>query len=268
MTLLTGKNVLITGGTKGLGKAIAMEFSRFGATIFVTHKWGSVNEDDLQKEFADSNLPLPYIIQSDASDKQDLLALMGQIKEKVNSLDIIISNVAFSKIINNMGDLKRQSLDISLKYSAWPVVDLIQSCYEVTNHYPRYVLAISSDGPDVCHFGYEMAGTAKAVLETLCRYLALRLKCFGVRINALRPGFLDTDSSRATFGEEVFEKLQAHGHQKMLLSPHAVAKTCVAFCSGLMDSVTGQVLNIDEGWSLVSPIALLTGEGLPEPFPN
>jgi NAD(P)-dependent dehydrogenase (short-subunit alcohol dehydrogenase family) len=268
MSLLNGKTALITGGTKGLGKAIGMAFARAGARVFLTHKWGSVDEAELITEFKQQHLALPYIIQADASDSDDLLNLINQIKEHTDTLDIIISNVAFSKIITDFLDFKRQSLELSIKYSAWPIVDLIQKTNAVLQSYPRYVLAISSDGPDICHLGYDMAGTSKAVLETLCRYLALRLKQHGVRVNALRPGFLDTASSRATFGNEIFEKLQANGCADIFLSPDDIAKTCVAFCSGFMDSVTGQVLNIDEGWSLVSPIALVTGSGLPGAFPN
>ena len=75
-------------------------------------------------------------------------------------------------------------------------------------------------------------------------------------MNAVRPGFLDTASSRATFGEERFERL-LEGASGLLLDPRDVARACLALCSGLMDSVTGQVLVVDEGWSLTSPVAWL-----------
>ncbi|MEZ4679248.1 MAG: SDR family oxidoreductase [Caldilineaceae bacterium] len=87
-------------------------------------------------------------------------------------------------------------------------------------------------------------------------YLAMRLKPHGSCVNVIRPGFLDTASARATFGETVFEQIQAL-HSDMLLNPHKVAKTCVALCSGYMDAVTGQVITVDEGWGLVSPLELL-----------
>jgi len=268
MKFLNGKSVLITGGTKGLGKAIGLAFAQAGAQVFLTHKWGTVDESELSKEFEKLQVAKPNIIQADVGDSDDLETLIHEIKQQTDTLDIVISNVAFSKIINNITDLKRQTLELSLKYSAWPIVDLIQTIHAIMKSYPRYILAISSDGPDICHSGYDMAGASKAVLETICRYLALRLKQYGVRVNALRPGFLDTASSRATFGDEIFEKIITHGIHDIFLSPDKIANACVAFCSGLMDSVTGQVLTIDEGWSLVSPIALVTGKGLPGAFPD
>ncbi|BCA96661.1 3-oxoacyl-ACP reductase [Legionella antarctica] len=254
---LVNQKVLITGGTKGLGKAIAIAFSKVGAIVFVTHKWGSVDEKDLCKDFLDANVKPPYIIQSDVSSQEDNLQLMKIIKEKECDLDIVVSNVAFSQIIQDISNLKRKTLELSINYSAWPMVDLILGCKEVFDYYPKYVLAISSDGADVCHPGYEMAGVSKAVLETLCKYLALRLEKFGSKINALRPGMMVTDSSTQTFGEEVIKTLY-HKRPELFVAPEELAKVCLALCSGLMDSVNGQIITVDNGSSVISPISYLT----------
>ena len=260
-----GAGIIVTGGTRGLGKAIGMEFARANAQVFLTHRWGSVDENELIAEFADAGLSTPYIVESDASDRQATTALMRYARERVERLDVVVSNVTFAKVIQDLVDLKRSSLELSLRYSAWPVVDLVQTAHEVFGRFPRYVLGISSNGGQVCLPGYDLAGVSKSVLETLCRYLALRLRGEGTRVNVIRPGFLDTASSRATFGDGVF----AHARlpiEQLLLDPQKIAHVCVALCSGLMDSVTGQVIDVDEGWSLVSPLAYLTGDR-PAPFP-
>ncbi|MEZ4684455.1 MAG: SDR family oxidoreductase [Caldilineaceae bacterium] len=250
------RTALITGGTRGLGKAIGIEFAKVGITVYLTHRWGSVDECELIAEFRRHDLPPPRIIESDVSSAADTRALMQTIHNETGALDIIISNVAFAKTVAELGDLRRRALEHSLAYSAWPVVDLVQVAHEIFDCYPRYVIGISSDGSEVCHPAYDLVGVAKAVLETLCRYLAMRLKPHGSCVNVIRPGFLDTASARATFGETVFEQIQAL-HSDMLLNPHKVAKTCVALCSGYMDAVTGQVITVDEGWGLVSPLELL-----------
>ena len=248
--------VLITGGTRGLGKAIGIEFARLGSTVYLTHRWGSVTDDTLVAEFRALDLPAPRIVESDVSSIDDTHALMSTIRDEAGALDVIISNVAFAKTVAELGDLRRRALERSVAYSAWPVVEMVQVAHETFDRYPRYVLGISSDGGDVCHPAYDLVGVSKSVLETLCRYLALRLKPHGTRVNAIRPGFLDTASARATFGDALFEQMQAR-HPDMLLDPHEVAKTCVALCSGYMDAITGQVITVDEGWGLVSPLELL-----------
>ncbi|MEZ4866950.1 MAG: SDR family oxidoreductase [Caldilineaceae bacterium] len=249
--------VLVTGGTRGLGKAIGMAFARSGCTVYLTHRWGSVTEEELVAEFHAQGLPTPQIVESDVSNAEDTRTLMRRVQREAGALDVIISNVAFAKTVNDLSDLRRRALEHSLAYSAWPVVDLVQTAYETFERYPRYVIGISSDGGEVCHPGYDLVGVAKSVLETLCRYLALRLKPHGVCVNVIRPGFLDTASARATFGDALFAQLQTR-HPEMLLDPVQVANTCVALCSGYMDAVTGQMITVDEGWGLVSPLVLLT----------
>ncbi len=262
-----GAGVIVTGGTRGIGKAIGMEFARAGAKVFLTHRWGTVDEDELIAEFADEGLLPPRIVESDVSDSEATRELMRAVKSSVDHLHAVVSNVAFAKVVNEFSDLRRSTLELSLKYSAWPVVDLIQASNEVLGYYPRYVVGISSDGSEVCHPGYDFIGVSKAVLETLCRYLAHHLKAEGVRVNALRPGFTDTESARATFGEALLQDTERRIGE-MLLDPQVVGRACVALCSGLMDGVTGQVIAVDEGWSLVSPITYSIGKGWPGGFPK
>lgn len=265
-----GRSVIVTGGTRGLGKAIGLEFGRCGATVFLTHRWGSADEDELRAEFVREGLPPPHIVESDASDPDAIHGLMRHVLDRSVPLTALVSTVAFAKTVKGMQDLKRGSLELSLRYSAWPIVDLLQVAQATLGYYPRYALAISTDGGAVCHPGYDMVGAAKAVLETLCRYLALHLKPEGVRVNAIRCGPIDTASLRATFGDAIPDMvLDAHRstRQGLMLEPQVVARVCIALCSGLMDSVTGQVVTVDEGLSLLSPVAYLTGHGWPGPFP-
>jgi NAD(P)-dependent dehydrogenase (short-subunit alcohol dehydrogenase family) len=259
--------VLVTGGTRGVGRAIGMEFSRAGATVVLTHRWGSVSEAELIDEFRRENLAAPVVIESDVSDPDATRAVMAEIVRLQVPLRAIVSNVAFAKTVDDIEDLNRRSLEISLRYSTWPIFELPAAARHALGRYPRYLVAVSTDGGSVCHPGYDMAGVAKAALETLCRYLALRLRPEGVRVNVLRPGLVDTASARATFGDAVVDSAR-RGRHDTALPPLQVARACVALCSGLMDSVTGQVITVDEGASLMSPITYATGVGWPSPFPK
>ena len=260
-----GDGAIVTGGTRGLGKAIGLEFSKAGAGVTLTHRWGTVEDEALREEFRSENLPDPHIVESDASDPAAARALMREVRRRTPRLSAIISNVAFARPVTGMEDLKRGSLELSLRYSAWPILDLLQAARETFGTYPRYAVAVSTDGGEVCHPGYDMAGVAKAALEALCRYLALRLRPEGVRVNVLRPGFVDTASARAMFGDEVLETPLPR-REDLMIDPRAVGRACVALCSGWMDSVSGQVIGVDEAASLISPITYLTGQGWPGPL--
>src|SRR5262249_43501990 len=120
-------------------------------------------------------------------------------------------------------------------------------------------IAVSSDGGDSCYPGYDLVGACKAVLETLCRYLAVRLKHHGVCVNAIRPGVVDTMSLRSTFGDDRVSDAKRL-HPELFLDPDRVAQVCVGLCSGWFDGVTGQVITVDEGQSLRNPLALVFQE--------
>jgi NAD(P)-dependent dehydrogenase (short-subunit alcohol dehydrogenase family) len=262
-----GRAALVTGGTRGLGKAIAMEFARANARVFVTHRWGSVDEAELTGEFDAEGLPPPVVVEADASDHAATRALMAHIKSQASQLHAVVSNVSFAKAVNDMDDLKRSSMELSLGYSAWPVVDLVQSAHAAFGSYPRYVIAISSDGAELCHDNYDLAGVSKAALETLCRYLAVRLKPHGVRVNVVRAGYVDTPSAREIFGDDVVNSVVKE--RLVLTDAGGVGRACVALSSGLLDAVTGQVLKVDEGMSLHTHLsAFLIGRRSRFEFPG
>jgi NAD(P)-dependent dehydrogenase (short-subunit alcohol dehydrogenase family) len=251
--------VVVTGGTRGLGKEIGLELGRAGAHVVLTHKWSSVAEGALVSEFVDAGLRPPIVVEADAGDADANRALMRRVREIGRPLHAVVSNVTFGRRAPELDELKRNTLDLVVQYSAWPIVDLVQSAIEVLGAPPRHLIGISGDGVDTCHDGYDLVGAAKAAMETLCRYLSVRMKPRGVRVNVVRPGYFQSASYDALFRDVPPESMR--DWSAMMTSPRGVARSVRALCSGLMDSVTGHVLVVDEGWSNVGPFTCVT-EGL------
>ena len=78
--------VLITGGTRGLGKAMGLEFAKAGETVYLTQRWGSVDDEDLTAEFCAQGLAAPRIIESDASSADETRTLMQTIEAEAGAL--------------------------------------------------------------------------------------------------------------------------------------------------------------------------------------
>lgn len=254
-----GKAVLITGGTKGIGLATGLAFGQAGAHVTLTHKWGSADEDEIRRQFADCGAPEPKIMEADAGSTDDTLALLGELKKAHDSVEVLVSNVAFAQVVKTMGDYQKRSLLRSIEYSVWPMIDYLQQIKAVFGHYPRYLIGLSSQGPDKYTANYDFVASSKAVVETLCRYLAFRLANEQVRVNVVRAALVRTESLNATMGEECVPFIERFD-KSMFVTVDEVAGTILALCSGLMDAVTGQVISVDHGAPFYDNVMRLYGE--------
>ncbi|HZU99199.1 MAG TPA: SDR family oxidoreductase [Planctomycetota bacterium] len=244
---LRGKSVLVTGGTMGIGLATGLAFGRQGARCTLTHKWGTADEGEVLRAFAEAGAPPPRIVNADVCVQEDMVALLEQLHREHERIEAFISNVSVGLVVKGLEDYEKRSLLQSIEYSAWPMVAYTQRIREVFGHYPRYVIGLSSGGPDAFYKNYDFVAASKAVMETLCRYMNYRLYDEGVRINVVRSRLVRTESLRATFGRDFEQFAERFNMKRQFISCEEVANTILALCSGLMDGVSGQVIMVDRG---------------------
>lgn len=247
MNDLRGKAVLITGGTMGIGLATGLAFARRGAVCTLTHKWGTADEEEIRRMFAAEDLQPPCIIQADVSRDEDTLKVLEEMSQRHDRIEAFISNVSVALVVQDLEDYQKRSLFKSIEYSAWPLFAYPQQILRVFGRYPRYIVGLSSGGPDHFYQNYDFVAASKAVMETLCRYLNYRLFDEDVRINVVRSRLVRTESLRATFGREFEAFAERFNMKRQFISPEEVANVVLALCGGLMDGVSGQVLMVDRG---------------------
>jgi NAD(P)-dependent dehydrogenase (short-subunit alcohol dehydrogenase family) len=260
MNDLRGKAVLITGGTMGIGLATALAFAREGAVCTLTHKWGTADEDDVRRRFEEEYLRPPRIIQADVAREEDTVKVLEEIRASHSQIEAFISNVSVALVVQDLEDYNKRSLFKSIEYSSWPLFAYPQKIKQVFGKYPRYVVGLSSGGPDHYYQNYDFVAASKAVMETLCRYLNYRLFDECVRINVVRSRLVRTESLRATFGRDFEAFAERFNMKRQFISPDEVASAVLALCSGLMDGVSGQVLMVDRGTSFFDNLMRLYNE--------
>lgn len=258
MNDLRGKAVLITGGTMGIGLATGLAFARQGAVCALTYKWGTANLEEVFAKFRDEDLPRPDIIEADVIHSGDTDALLQQVRQRHDHIEAFVSNVSFGEVVRDLADYKLESLLGTIEYSAWPIVEYPRKIKQIFGRYPRYIVGLSSGGPDHFYKNYDFVAASKAVMETLCRYMNSRLFDEDVRINVVRSRLVRTESLRLTFGSD-FEEFAERLNMKFIPSEE-VANAILALCSGLMDGVSGQVLMIDRGTTFFDNLMRLYNE--------
>jgi NAD(P)-dependent dehydrogenase (short-subunit alcohol dehydrogenase family) len=257
---LHGKAVLITGGTMGIGLATGLAFARQGAHCTLTHKWGTADEDEIAARFAAENLPAPAIVRADVSKAEDTDAVLQEIRARHERVEAFISNVSVGLIIKELEDYNLRSLARSIEYSTWPMYEYPRKIKDVFGRYPRYIVGLSSGGPDHYYKNYDFVAASKAVMETLCRYMNYRLFDDDVRVNVVRSRLVRTESLRTTMGDE-FEAFAGRFHTPhQFIGCEEVGNAILALCSGLMDGVSGQVLVVDRGTTFADNLMRIYNE--------
>jgi enoyl-[acyl-carrier-protein] reductase (NADH) len=260
MNDLRGKAVLITGGTMGIGLATGLAFARQGALCTLTYKWGTANLEEVFAKFQEEDLPRPDIIEADVIHSGDTDELLQQVRKHHDHIEAFISNVSFGEVVQDLTSYRLESLLRTIEYSTWPMVEYPRKIKQVFGRYPRYIVGLSSGGPDHFYKNYDFIAASKAVMETLCRYMNYRLFDEDVRINVVRSRLVRTESLRLTFGRDFEEFAERFNMNRQFISCEEVANAILALCSGLMDGVSGQVLMIDRGTTFFDNLMRLYNE--------
>jgi NAD(P)-dependent dehydrogenase (short-subunit alcohol dehydrogenase family) len=247
---VAGKVVLVTGGTMGIGLATGLAYGRHGARVVATYRWGTAPLAEIRARFEAVGAPAPLLVEADVSSDDDTDALLDAIAATHDGVDVFVSNVAFALRTGSLDDWTMRGLTQSLQYSSWPLYAYTERIRTRFGRYPKYVMGMSSDGPERFFQNYDFVGQSKAVLETMCRYMNFRLFDHGVRVNVIRSRLVRTESFDATFGADFHRFLEnLGGFDDCYTTPDDIAGVALALGSGLLDAVGGQVLMVDKGFS-------------------
>ncbi|MBX3273075.1 MAG: SDR family oxidoreductase [Sandaracinaceae bacterium] len=260
MNDLCGKAVLVTGGTAGIGLATALRFAEAGAACTLTYRFGTADEDEVRAAFAARGAPPPLIVQADASRDDDTDALLEEMRARHDAVEVFVSNVSGALVTHSFEDYDRRGLMKSIGVSAWPMVAYTRKIRAVFGRYPRYVIGMSSTGPDHFSVGYDFVAASKSVMETLCRYMSYRLFDRDCRVNVIRSRSIRTEAFESTFGKDFYDFAMRLSREEHFLVPDDVAKVAFALANGSMDAVSGQVITVDKGTTFFDDLMRLWHE--------
>jgi enoyl-[acyl-carrier protein] reductase III len=250
---LTNRVALVTGSSRGIGRAIALELARQGADIVVHYlrKKSAAGEVVAAVEALGGRA---IAVKANLAAAANIETLFDEVEAAFGRCDIFIGNAATGTPRDIMAVLDKHwdwTMDVnarSILRCARRAVPLMEK------HRWGRIVTLSSPGSTRVLPHYAAIGLSKAVVEALTRYLAVDLAPKGIIVNAVSPGLVETDAVTAfpVDLQAVIEQTADRTPTGRLVTPADVARTVAFLCSDAVEMIVGQTIRVDGGYGLLA----------------
>jgi len=241
-----GASVFVTGGSRGIGKAIALRFAQLGAARVAI---GYLRNDRAAEAAAEELRAAgaePVLVRGNVSSERVLreVAALGPLTALVHS--------AATGVIRPALEIEKKHWDWTLDANAYALIALTKAAAPQMRP-GSSIVAISSLGSTRVLENYVVVGTSKAALESLVRYLAVELAPQGIRVNAVSAGVVETEAlDHFPNKDEMVRRGIERSPTGRLVEPEDLANAVVWLCSPEAEMVRGHTLVVDGGFSLLA----------------
>ena len=247
---LRGKVALVTGGSRGIGRAITLKLAAEGADVIINYfRKRSAAEATAQK--ARGKGVTAHIIKANLGEPEKIDNMFNEIESTFGRLDILISNAA-SGVARSALDLDTRGWDWTMDVNAKAFLLCAQRAVKLMKNGGKMV-TISSLGSRLAWPIYTAVGVSKAALEALTRYLAIELAPMGICVNGVAAGAVETDALKMyTEGQDLSQISLQTTPAGGMVQPEDIANVVAFLCSEESAMIRGQIIVIDGGLSLTS----------------
>lgn len=242
---LDGKIALVTGGSRGIGRAIVEKFAFAGAHTFFTYSSSSKESDEIVRGLTDKGCKVAAF-QADVRDEAQMSSLIEKIESEAGGLDILV---------NNAGIIRDQLL-LTMESEDWSQVlaTNLTGAYNVIKPSVRgmmrkrkgSIINISSIAGSKPGRGHSNYAASKGGIEAMTKALAVELGGKGIRVNAVAPGMIETDMS-TTVREVAGAEILSHISLKRFGKPEDIANAVMFLASDMSSYVTGEIIHVNGG---------------------
>jgi NAD(P)-dependent dehydrogenase (short-subunit alcohol dehydrogenase family) len=248
-----GKIALITGASRGIGRALALRLAARGTSVVVNYKQNEQLAAEVVAEVERLGA-IGMAIRADLENLEEIEAMFDQVQERFGRLDFFVSNASASNFHHFM-DVKPHHLERTFNLNVRAFVVGTQRAVRMMPGGGR-VVVLSSYGSIRSFPTYANLGSAKAALETWARYMAVELAPRGVNVNAVNGGIIETDSSSyfyATGRVPSLETVLPKIPKRRMGTAAEVAECALFLLSPGAEYVTGTTLVVDGGLTSIAP---------------
>ncbi len=248
---LEGKVALVTGASRGIGRATALIFSQEGAKLCINYAKSREDAEEIAEELRKKGSQV-IPIRADVSNKQQVSKMVRQVVEEFGKIDILINNagtVGYADIFSIKEAQLDRMFDVNVKGTIYCSQEVAKQM--VKRKYGKIVNIASIAGHGTAFVGTTAYASTKAAVMILTKRLALELGKYGINVNSIAPGFVDTKMARAGRSGKEMEKFSKLMGGKAMLNrigqPEDIAYGALYLSSDESSFMTGQILTIDGG---------------------
>ena len=249
---LSGRVALVTGGSRGIGRAISINLAKEGAAVCVNYKNSRENAEEVVRQIRRGR-GSAIAVQADIVDEHKVGTMVDQVSKRFGRVDILVNNagVLHGGGIFTMKDRDlNELLDVNLRGTIY--CTRLTAKQMMTNKYGKIINISSVGGLGTAHVASSTPyAISKAAIIILTKRLAFELGRFGINVNCVAPGSIATDMTVAGASPEQIQQSTSYSRQHSILgrmgTPEEVADAVVFLASNESRFITGQVLTVDGG---------------------
>ena len=241
---LAGRTAIVTGGSRGIGAAVARRLAADGARVAVVYRSNAEEADAVVRAIRSTGAEA-IAVQADVSDAASVNAMASAVREAFGAIDILVNNAG---ILENqpVGSIDQASFDAQLRTNALSVILVTQA---VLPHVPArggHIVNVSSSLVYRPRAGLSVYAASKAAVDALTHAFAVELGSRNITVNAVAPALTCTDMT-APIPEEVKARMRESTPLGRLAEPEDIADAIAFLASDDARWITGQILNVDGG---------------------
>lgn len=247
MIRLEGKKALITGGSRGIGRATALLFARAGSDVAINF----LNQKEAAnkvKEEIDKIGKECLVFRADISQKKDINLMIEGVIEKWSRIDILVNNAG----IWTYGEMGSMSEEVWAETMKINLDGVFYTCNAVVHFMKEKktggIISVASTAAARGEAFHSHYAASKGAIVSLTKSLAVELAPYNIRVNCVSPGWVDTDMCSEVFSDPDFRsKVQESIPLRRIPSPEDIAGPILFLASDLARHITGEVLNVNGG---------------------
>ncbi len=245
MKLLEGKNAIITGGSRGIGKGIAKVFAQHGANVAFTYNSSAESAEALAQELSGMGVKAKAY-KSNAASFSEAQELVDEVVKDFGSIDILVNNAGITKD-NLLMRMSEEDFDKVIEVNLKSIFNMTKATQRTfLKQRSGSIINMSSVVGVTGNAGQSNYAASKAGIIGFSKSMAQELGSRNIRTNVIAPGFIETEMT-----EKLDEKTVQGWRDAIPLkrggSPEDIANACVYLGSDLSSYVTGQVIHVDGG---------------------